>query len=147
MPGRSHTPASPLPGPAGEHTAAAPSRATAPAVWMREIDGHTAVIAAEGELDLAAAPRLKWILIDALESGHGRLVLDLSATTFMDSTALGVLVGIRRRLGSGEQLAIACPRAEVLNIFEFAGVDAAFAIFSTLDDALANGRGHAAPAG
>lgn len=118
----------------------------APAVWQREIDEHTSVVAVEGELDLSTAPRLKWMLIDALDSGHHQLALDLSLTTFMDSTALGVLVGVRRKLASGERLAIACPREDVKKIFEFAGVDAAFAIFPTLDQALASVQGHGTPA-
>jgi len=60
-------------------------------IFRRELDKRTSVISIEGELDLATAPRLKWMLIDALEAGHEELVVDLSLTTFMDSTALGVL--------------------------------------------------------
>jgi anti-sigma B factor antagonist len=110
-------------------------------IARRETDGRTSVISVEGELDLASAPRLKWMLVDQLETGHGRLVVDLSDVTFMDSTALGVLVGVKRRLGEGERLAIVCRRSEVLTIFEFAGMDGMFAIFPTLEDALAHAQG------
>jgi anti-sigma B factor antagonist len=96
------------------------------------------VISVEGELDLATAPRLKWVLVDQLEAGHGRLVIDLSDVTFMDSTALGVLVGIKRRLGPDERLAIVCAGSELLTIFEFAGMDGVFAVFPTLEEALAH---------
>jgi anti-sigma B factor antagonist len=114
-------------------------------IQQRELDERTSLIAVEGELDLAAAPRLKWMLVDALQTGLGRLVVDLSLATFMDSTALGVLVGVKRRLTVDERLAIVCPRVDVRKIFEFAGMDGAFAIFHTLDEALADVRGHAAP--
>ncbi|HVR05073.1 MAG TPA: STAS domain-containing protein [Solirubrobacteraceae bacterium] len=130
-----------------ETPASRPPSAPAPAVWQREVDQTTCVIAVEGELDLSTAPRLKWMLLDALQGAYLQVALDLSLTTFMDSTALGVLVAVRRKLDPAQRLAIACPRADVLKIFEFAGVDAAFAIFPTLDEALADVRGHAAPAG
>jgi anti-sigma B factor antagonist len=117
-----------------------PSDSEAFAIGRRELDERTSVIAVDGDLDLSTAPQLKWMLLDALEEGHTQLVLDLSRTGFMDSTALGVLVGVNRGLDTG-RLAIVCPRAQVLKIFELSGIDAAFAISATLDDALA--RAHA----
>ncbi len=101
----------------------------------------------EGELDLSTAPRLKWMLIDSLQAGLSRLLVDLSRTTFMDSTALGVLVGVKRKLDVDERLAIICPRRDLLKIFEFAGMDGAFAIFPTLEEALADVREDVAPPG
>jgi anti-sigma B factor antagonist len=113
-------------------------------IFQRKLDTHTSVISVEGELDLSAAPRLKWMLIDALEAGHSELVVDLSLATFIDSTALSVLVGVTRRLDVGARLVIVCARLSVLRIFEFAGLDGAFAIFPTLDEALAYAPEHEA---
>ena len=121
---------------------------TAPfGILQRELDKRTSVISIEGDLDLSTAPRLKWMLVETLEAGHSELVVDLSSTTFMDSTALGVLVGVKRSLAVGAQLAIVCTRPAVLKIFELSGLDGAFAIFSTLDEALAYTREHTARAG
>jgi anti-sigma B factor antagonist len=111
-------------------------KSTAFAISQSDLDASTTMISVEGELDLSTAPRLKWMLVDALEAGR-RLVLDLSLTTFMDSTALGVLVGAKRKLDDDSRLAIVCTRANVLKIFEFTGIDGAFAIFPTLEEALA----------
>ena len=113
----------------------------------RELDERASVVSIEGELDLATAPRLKWMLLDALEAGHEELVVDLSLTTFMDSTALGVLVGVKRSLGVDARMAIVCSRSTVLKIFEFSGLDGMFAIFSTVDEALAYTREHTAKTG
>lgn len=124
---------------------ARPAGATAFEIVQRPLDEHTCVIAIEGELDLSTAPRLKWTLLDALQAGHSLLVVDLSCTTFMDSTALGVLVAVKRGLDAGERLAIVCPQGDVLQIFEFAGMDGAFTIFPTLDEALSGAREHDAP--
>jgi anti-sigma B factor antagonist len=104
-------------------------------------------VAIEGELDLSTAPRLKRMLLDALRSGRGRLVVDLSRASFMDSTALGVLVGVRRALQAGERLAIVCPRGDILQVFELTGMDDAFAIFPALGEALAGVRDDDARAG
>jgi anti-sigma B factor antagonist len=117
------------------------------AVIRRELDEHTGVLSVEGELDLASAPSLKWALADVLGAGYRRVVVDFTLVTFIDSTALGVLVGAKRRLKVGDRLAIACAHPDVLNIFELTGLDAMFDIFSTFDDALAFARGSAAAAG
>jgi anti-sigma B factor antagonist len=116
-------------------------------IIRRELDRRTSVISIEGELDLVTAPRLKWMLIDALEAGHEELIVDLSLATFMDSTALGVLVGVNRSLGVDARMAIACPRHNVLKIFEFSGLDGMFMICPTVDEALAYTRRHTARAG
>lgn len=102
------------------------------------------MISVEGDLDLSTAPRLKWMLVDSLEMGESRLVVDLSLATFIDSTALSVLVGVTRKLEVDARLAIVCVRPNVLKIFEFSGLDGMFAIFPTLDEALAYTRGHQA---
>src|ERR1700677_4056308 len=70
-------------------------------IAREDLDERTCVIAVGGDLDLSSAPQLKWMLLDALEEGHGRLVLDLSRATFMDSTALGVMIGVNRSLSLG----------------------------------------------
>ncbi|MGA2319646.1 MAG: STAS domain-containing protein [Solirubrobacteraceae bacterium] len=116
-------------------------------IIRRQPEERTSVISVEGELDLARAPSLKWALIEALECGDSRLVVDLSEVSFMDSTALSVLVGVNRSLDVGARLAIVCTHANVLMIFELSGMDGAFSIFQTLDEALAYVRGHAVRAG
>lgn len=117
------------------------------AIYERELDERTHVISVEGELDLSTAPKLKWMLLDALESDEARAVADLSRVGFMDSTALGVLVGVQRKLGEDERLAIVCTSENVLQIFQFSGIDSAFAIFPTLEQALAHVGSQLAQAG
>jgi anti-sigma B factor antagonist len=115
-------------------------------IFQRELDEHTNVISPEGELDLSTAPRLKWMLADSLDAGASQVVVDLSLVTFIDSTALGVLVGANMRLNVDARLAIVCARANVLKIFELSGLDGAFATFPTLDEALAHVRERVAAA-
>lgn len=109
-----------------------------------DLDARTCVISVVGEMDLSSAPQLKWTLLDALETGHTRVVLDLSRAPFMDSTALGVLIGVNRGLAPAARLSISGACHNVLNIFELSGMDAAFAIFATREEALAYVRRDAA---
>jgi anti-sigma B factor antagonist len=104
-------------------------------------DERTTVVALEGELDLERAPSLKWALVDSIDAGRQQLVVDLSQVRFMDSTALSVLVGVNRSLGDGARMAIVCVNTNVVKIFELSGMDGVFAIFPTVDDALAHVRG------
>jgi anti-sigma B factor antagonist len=110
-------------------------------------DERTSIVALEGELDLGRAPSLKWALVDAVDAGYRQLVVDLSLVSFMDSTALGVLVGVNRSLDVGARLAIVCVHPNVLKIFELSGMDGTFTIYPTLDEALAHVRGHTARIG
>ncbi len=107
-------------------------------ITCRELDERTNVISVEGDLDLSTAPRLKWMLLDSLQEDRDRIVLDLSLTGFMDSTALGVLVVVKRRLASDARLAIVCTRPAVLRIFELSGMDGAFSIFPSFNEAYAH---------
>jgi anti-sigma B factor antagonist len=112
------------------------------AIMQSDHDAQTSIVSVEGELDLATAPRLKWMLMDAIETGHHRLVVDLTEATFMDSMTLSVLVTVKRTLGEEDpHLAIVCTRENLLQIFEFAGLDGVFAIFPSLEEALAHVQG------
>jgi anti-sigma B factor antagonist len=124
----------------------APSLAAPFAIQRSELDRRTSVISVAGELDLSTSPQLKWMLHDALQEGRSRLIVDLSLATFMDSTALGVLVGVNRSLDVGARLAIVCARASLLKIFELSGLEGVFTIYATLEDALARTSGRAAEA-
>lgn len=110
------------------------------AVTLRAVDGSTSVLSVIGELDLSTAPRLKWMLGEALEGDKSQVVVDLSEVGFMDSTALGVLLGARRKLDD-DRLAIVCDNESVLHIFRLSGTDRIFAIHPTLEESLAHVRG------
>ena len=99
--------------------------------------GHF-VIAARGEIDLFTAPELKQVVTDAIESGERRVVIDLTDVSFLDSTALGVLIGAVKRLRSrGGALAIVNTEASITKTFEITGLDQIFTILPSRDEALA----------
>jgi anti-sigma B factor antagonist len=65
-----------------------------------------------GELDLATAPRLSESAEAELAAGARELVVDLTATTFMDSSGARVLAQLARATGrTGVDLLVVCPRS------------------------------------
>ena len=79
------------------------------------------LLAVEGELDIATAPRMIAALNDALASMARPLILDLSRVSFMDSTGLALLINASRRVRRlGHGFAIICPRGPISRVFEIA---------------------------
>jgi anti-sigma B factor antagonist len=96
-----------------------------------------AVVEASGELDLLTSSAFRDCLVGAIEVGAARVVVDLTKVTFVDSSALGVLVGGTRRSAElGSQLMIVCPPGSVARVIEIAGLNRAFTIYATRDEAL-----------
>jgi anti-sigma B factor antagonist len=116
-------------------------------ITRKELAQDTSLLSVEGDLDLASAPSLKWALADLQSTGSHHVVVDLSRVAFIDSTALGVLVGAQRALDPGVRLAIACSEENVLRIFELTGLDGMFEIVPSLQDALGYVQGSTTAAG
>jgi anti-anti-sigma factor len=55
------------------------------------------VVALEGRIDAFSARGHRHTILAALEGGSTRFVVDLSATTFMDSAGLGIIIGLVQR--------------------------------------------------
>jgi anti-sigma B factor antagonist len=101
------------------------------------IDDQRHVVAVTGEIDLFTAPELKAVLSEAVEAGRTRIVVDLTETTFLDSTALGVLIGAVKRLRSRDGvLTIVNTDANIAKTFEITGLDQIFTIRPTRDEAI-----------
>ncbi|MEA2304400.1 MAG: anti-sigma factor antagonist [Solirubrobacteraceae bacterium] len=95
------------------------------------------VIAVAGEVDIFTAPELKRAIAAAIDGGARRLVVDLTETRFLDSTALGVLIGAVKRLRPLEgRLVIVNTEPSTAKTFEITGLDQIFTIVAARDDAL-----------
>jgi anti-sigma B factor antagonist len=102
------------------------------------LSGDTQILRAHGELDLYAAPELKRRIAEAIEDGKTRIVVDLTDAAFMDSTALGVLIGALKRLRLRDGvLAVASDQPSILRILEVTGMDQVLAVQPTAELALA----------
>lgn len=113
-------------------------------VAHRVLDSRACVVAVEGELDLATAPVLKTALAELHDQGRRQFVLDLSGVAHLDSTGLSVLIGFQKRLNQDGELALAAPAPNVLALFDLVGISACFAVFDSVDEAVADVQGSAA---
>ncbi|MDO4848474.1 MAG: STAS domain-containing protein [Coriobacteriia bacterium] len=76
-----------------------------------------------GEVDVSNADELRAALDAALLETAGELVADLSQTTYIDSTGIGVLVGAAHRAAeAGKKLVVAQPQKNVARVLELLGV-------------------------
>jgi anti-sigma B factor antagonist len=96
-----------------------------------------AVVVASGEIDAHAAPSLRATLASLAEAGRARVIIDMSDATFIDSAAIGVLVGHLRSMREvGGSLAVVCADENVLRTFEIAGIEREFEILPRFSEAL-----------
>jgi anti-sigma B factor antagonist len=99
--------------------------------------GKAHVVAVSGEVDLFTAPEFKQRVTAPIGAGIDHVVVDLTRTTFIDSSSLGVLIGAHRRLQQrGGRLVVACDGEAILKTFRITGLDGVFTIVNSVDAAL-----------
>jgi len=96
------------------------------------------VVAVGGQLIVANRQELKQIVQDALDRGARRIVLDFTPTAYIDSSGLGALVSISKRVReAGGDLRLAGLNEDLRSLFELTKLDTLFAISDTPAQALA----------
>jgi anti-sigma B factor antagonist len=101
-----------------------------------EQDGDVVAVVADGEIDLYGAPELS----DALSSvaRERRVLIDLTSVSFLDSTALGIVVGAVRELREhGNAARVVLPRGSARRIFELTMLDQVLPLEESRAQALA----------
>lgn len=88
--------------------------------------GDGVVLTLSGELDAYDAPSLRAAFTEAV-GGLGEtvlVVLDLTAVSFLDSTVLGTIVGLLKRVRERDgELRVVLPETAARRIFELTGLD------------------------
>ena len=102
--------------------------------------GDLIVVTLSGELDAHDAPRLRELFSAAVERAkaeRGEVLLDLTQVTFLDSTVLGSIVGLVRRVREADgELGVVLPRGTALRIFQITGLDTILTTYPTRAAAL-----------
>lgn len=107
-------------------------------IGTRTGNDNIPVIELEGEVDVYTAPQLKQRMLEILDGGSVKMIVDLTQVEYLDSTALGVLIGGLKRLREKNgNLLLICPNQRVRRVFEITGLDKIFDIFNTEAEAYA----------
>jgi anti-sigma B factor antagonist len=70
-----------------------------------------------------------------MNSGSEVLIVDYSFVEFIDSTGLGILISILKKMGSRTRLILCNLQANVSSTFKLTRMDRVFEIYPTLEDA------------
>ena len=98
-----------------------------------------AVVQVEGQLIVGNRQELKDLVQDALNKGERRILIDFSRTGYIDSSGLGALVSISKRIReSGGELRLSGLNEDLRSLFELTKLDTLFAIAETPQQALAS---------
>ena len=108
---------------------------------LEDRDGW-AVARASGDLDLTTAIRLREQVVQVITGGQPRVILDLQEVDFVDSTGLGVIVGLLKRTrGQGGDLRLVSTRTSLRKVLELTDLDRALPLAGTVDEALSEPAG------
>jgi len=77
----------------------------------------------QGEIDADTGPQFKDALTEAREEGQRWFLIDLLEAEYLDSVALGILLGAAKQTDKlGGILAVACNRPNLIKLFELTGI-------------------------
>lgn len=95
------------------------------------------VIEVEGELVVGNRQELKDAVLDRLSAGDRDYLLDFADASYIDSSGLGVLVSLSKRIREeGGELRLSGLNEDLLTLFELTKLDTLFQIAEDRDQAL-----------
>jgi anti-sigma B factor antagonist len=100
--------------------------------------GANLVAVVKGDVDLKTSPDLRTALLSLIKDKiPERLILDLSATSYMDSSAIAVLVEmLQKTRKSGGKVCLIRLQPRVRGLLEIARLDTIFTLAETEEEAM-----------
>lgn len=97
------------------------------------------VIGVDGQLIVGNRHELKQKVLEALEQGERKLLVDFSNTGYIDSSGLGALVSLSKKIReSGGELKLAGLNEDLMTLFELTKLDTLFTIVRSPEEAIAS---------
>src|SRR3982075_4214322 len=101
-------------------------------------NAEVVVVDVEGQLIVGNRQELKQKVLDELERGEKKFLIDFAKTGYIDSSGLGVLVSLSKKIREqGGELRLAGLNEDLQTLFELTKLDTLFAITKTAEEALA----------
>ncbi len=96
------------------------------------------VVRVDGQLIVGNRQELKQVVQEAVDQGARRILIDFTATAYIDSSGLGALVSINRKVrDAGGTMRLAGLNDDLTALFELTRLDTLFSITGTVSEALA----------
>jgi anti-sigma B factor antagonist len=106
-------------------------------VKTAELEDNAFIVTVTGEADLHTTPELDRALQGVLALGASAVAVDLAGVSFIDSTALGVLLRFHERFEArGGRLVIVTDDRRLRRMLEISGLDRIFTVERRLADAV-----------
>ena len=106
--------------------------------FRKDEDKGVVVLGVDGQLIVGNRHELKQKVLDALEQGERKFLIDFTSTGYIDSSGLGVLVSLSKKIREvGGELRLAGLNEDLRTLFELTKLDSLFAIADTAEEALA----------
>ena len=103
---------------------------------VSESDGVT-VVDVDGQLIVGNRQELKQKVLNELENGARKFVIDFANTGYIDSSGLGVLVSLSKKIREQDgQLRLASLNEDLRTLFELTKLDTLFEITESREEAL-----------
>lgn len=101
-------------------------------------DGGRAVLEVSGEVDAYSAPRLRWALSELSADVPLRLAVVMTEVEFIDSSGIGVLVGVAKRAAAARgRVALVGCSGHIGSMLTMMGLHRVFGLYASLEDAFA----------
>ena len=103
----------------------------------KEVQGIFVAEPQENRLDAASAKQFKEQMIEAVQNGNDRIVLNMGKLEFIDSTGMSAIVSVLKQLGlKGGEIVICELTPAVKNLFQLTKLDRVFKICLSEEDSI-----------
>ncbi|MCU0650552.1 MAG: STAS domain-containing protein [Gemmatimonadaceae bacterium] len=101
--------------------------------------GEVLLVAVDGQLVVTNRQDFKQQVIERIDAGARKLVIDFAHAAYVDSSGLGVLVSLAKRVReAGGQLRLSGLNEDLRVLFELTRLDSLFQIVGSRADAIAS---------
>jgi len=109
----------------------------------KDIGNVRIVEVGDARIDAAVAISFKDQMRDLSSDAPDRILLDLHAVDFLDSSGLGAVVAAMKQVGAGRSLELAGLTKTVAKVFSLTRMDTVFTIHTDVDAAIGGGLANA----
>jgi anti-sigma B factor antagonist len=102
-----------------------------------KLEGSVTVVDVDGQLIVGNRQELKQKVLDELEGGSRKFLIDFTRTGYIDSSGLGVLVSLSKKIREqGGELRLSTLNEDLRTLFELTKLDTLFRIADTREEGL-----------